>query len=479
MSLSRSDYRYQRELSRAGRQRAMTNMQQRIPGPERYLSLRDQAIDEKSERRFVSFMGPAHSAMMEDREYRGPQAPARPRALTAKKKQRVVSEAEALLDEIYGRKPVAIEAPPEEEKEEAPREPTPPPPEEAEEPPVAEEEKPAEEETPAEEEPPADPEPVAEESEQQAEEAQPEPEAAHAAEQEEPPTRPPKAINGWLEKFAIGRSGATGSKNWKRRWFALTDTASAPLAYFESDEPGAEAKGAVLLDTANSRLVTKPNKHSHPEANEASDSTDLVVVFVEDGNERKLLLRCPDSADHTRWVDELSIRVAVVDAASDMEPPPQSSAVEQAPEDSAASAGTESEQSPRDVGPQAKGGWMEKFAVGKSGATGAKNWKRRWFVLPAATDSKAMLTYHEKEGGKSKALGKVPVNDGKARLITAPSKVTHKEADPEGGKDLVIVFFEDGKEYKLLLRCDSAEDHAAWVQELRRRVSVVDHEKDV
>jgi hypothetical protein len=122
---------------------------------------------------------------------------------------------------------------------------------------------------------------------------------------------------------------------------------------------------------------------------------------------------------------------------------------------------------------------MEKFAVGKSGATGAKNWKRRWFVLPAETTSNAMLTYHEKEGGKSKALGKVPVNDGKARLVTSPTKSTHAEAQPTDGRDLVVVFFEDAKEFKLLLRLDTKEDQAKWAAELRRRVSLVDHPKDL
>ena len=121
------------------------------------------------------------------------------------------------------------------------------------------------------------------------------------------------------------------------------------------------------------------------------------------------------------------------------------------------------------AGPEAKNGFMEKFAVGKS-AMGSKNWKRRYFSISASFD--AALTYAESE--TSKVLGTVPVNDPATRLVTEPSLATHAEAKPDTHTDIVIIFFEDKAERRLLLRCDDPTSRASWIDELCKRVATVD-----
>jgi hypothetical protein len=114
-------------------------------------------------------------------------------------------------------------------------------------------------------------------------------------------------------------------------------------------------------------------------------------------------------------------------------------------------------------------GFVEKYSVGKS-FFAIGNWKKRHFTL-----DETGLSYREVAGGK--LLGSVPVGNYDTRLITRPTKGAHKKATTPG-QDFVIVYYEGGKELRLLMRALSSQDHGTWVEALSRYIETVDDPRD-
>ena len=124
-------------------------------------------------------------------------------------------------------------------------------------------------------------------------------------------------------------------------------------------------------------------------------------------------------------------------------------------------------------------GWMQKFSIGKSSILKFNNWKRRFFVLAVLGDV-VSLGYYEDEACR-KLVGAANLNPLDTRLVAHPSLTTHRKAK-KPGLDLVIIFYEvtakDRKELRLLLRCDSTEEHRKWVNALREVIPVCDAATD-
>lgn len=156
--------------------------------------------------------------------------------------------------------------------------------------------------------------------------------------------------------------------------------------------------------------------------------------------------------------------------------------------------------------PRTKVGVLKKFAVGKSkGLFQSKNWKERFFVLSpeahddvlsspptsprggqgpapiaAPTTTTGTLAYFESEDAMKQGKqpsGSIPLNREKSRLITKPMKHHHAEAS-NVSKDIVIVFWEDGQEFRLLVQCASWQEQAEWIDALTDYIRTVDSPDD-
>jgi hypothetical protein len=124
--------------------------------------------------------------------------------------------------------------------------------------------------------------------------------------------------------------------------------------------------------------------------------------------------------------------------------------------------------------PPMKQSMLKKFAVGRS-TFGKKNWKDRYFVLSRETD----LSYFESsEAFRSGAApkGKVVI-DASTKLITKPTRMHHIEAlNPS--KELLLIFTENEKPFKLLIACNSWAEHEDWARALEFYVKIVDDPRD-
>lgn len=113
----------------------------------------------------------------------------------------------------------------------------------------------------------------------------------------------PSEMEGFLQKFSVGRSFFSGS-NWKRRYFKLC---GQQLQYF--DPKCTKPKGSLDLSVANVRVVTCPSPMSHEKVR--FYDRDIVIIFPESGNkEVRLVVRCSSETDHANWSAALSSRVA-------------------------------------------------------------------------------------------------------------------------------------------------------------------------
>ncbi|KEG11378.1 phosphatidylinositol-4-phosphate 5-kinase [Trypanosoma grayi] len=119
-------------------------------------------------------------------------------------------------------------------------------------------------------------------------------------------------------------------------------------------------------------------------------------------------------------------------------------------------------------------GWLEKFSIGRS-RFGPSNWRRRYFVLVQFNATVALSYFRDELCRKPVSFLRLDACD--TRLVTRPSIRTHKEAT-KPGRDLCIVYIEGAKEYKLLLRADTEEEHDYWVDELRKPFAIVDYPSD-
>lgn len=124
-------------------------------------------------------------------------------------------------------------------------------------------------------------------------------------------------------------------------------------------------------------------------------------------------------------------------------------------------------------------GWLQKYSIGKS-LFAFHNWKRRFFMLEDGVLRYFAEDPDVKPNGSRDPLGVVPVSAETTRLVTMPSKKTHKEAK-SSATDFVIIFSsseDEGKEQKLLLRAEGEEDKVRWIDAMYRVVSVIDDEQD-
>ena len=127
-----------------------------------------------------------------------------------------------------------------------------------------------------------------------------------------PPTK-----TGILQKFAVGKSFLFGSKNWKQRFFVLSQKTG--FAYFETNqeyEKGAAPKGKVTF-TPQTRLVTHPSRSLHREA--MNPSKEFIVIFFEGGKERKLLVAASSWQEHDEWTKVLQAYIKIVDDPADVQ----------------------------------------------------------------------------------------------------------------------------------------------------------------
>lgn len=337
---------YTRDMSLAQKRRAQTMIQSSIRGPEKYLGLH--SLEQMTAPpHLTGFMGPTGTEMIVVPSHRE-QVPSRVEVnkLTKRRRDRVADAAQRLLDEIHGvsRQPsaapaAAIDEPKKEAEPEKKEESPPPPPPPSQEPPSQQQEaqpseevdeKPADQTPPAEtksEEPQPEPSPAPAPATQTEVETsavpapEPQPEPVQAAEEKPAAAAPPspsksavkKALEGMLDKFAVGKS-SFGSKNWKRRFFVLP--LEGALTYHE--ERGSKALGTVAISSTETRLITRPSSKTHGEVAEQGSNKLIVIVFKEGDTTRKLLLRCENEAVHQEWCEQLKLRVAAVDSPDDL-----------------------------------------------------------------------------------------------------------------------------------------------------------------
>lgn len=131
-----------------------------------------------------------------------------------------------------------------------------------------------------------------------------------------PYVRPSK--QGMLNKFAVGRS-MLGSKNWKERFFIISPDVNNSLAYYENEaafREGKPPKNVVSIDPKTTRLITHPNKQIHPQA--LNPSTEMIVVFFEEGKERRLLMEAKGYEEHDDWVRVLECYIKIIDDPKDI-----------------------------------------------------------------------------------------------------------------------------------------------------------------
>lgn len=128
------------------------------------------------------------------------------------------------------------------------------------------------------------------------------------------PFEPPRK-EGILSKFAVGRSFFSG-KNWKERYFVLSKQTG--LAYYENAQAyqsGKPPKNAVML-TPQVRMITRPTRLIHKDA--MNPSTEIIIVFNEGGQERRLLMACKNWEEHDEWVRVLEMYIKNVDDPRDI-----------------------------------------------------------------------------------------------------------------------------------------------------------------
>lgn len=120
-------------------------------------------------------------------------------------------------------------------------------------------------------------------------------------------------------------------------------------------------------------------------------------------------------------------------------------------------------------------GWLEKCAIGRHNLSLISNWKRRYFILALCNDS-ICLGYYEDELCR-KPIGFIRLNTTDTRIVTCPTTKTHKKAS-RPGRDLCVIYHENRKEYKLLLRARDVEDHDRWAAAFRSFFLIVDRPSD-
>ncbi|EKG05282.1 hypothetical protein TCSYLVIO_003647 [Trypanosoma cruzi] len=119
---------------------------------------------------------------------------------------------------------------------------------------------------------------------------------------------------GWLEKFSIGRS-LIGRSNWRRRYFVLAPfNKGVSLSYFK-DESCHKPVALLLLNTNDTRIVTRPSVRTHKEATQPE--REICVIYVEKEKEYKLLLRAYSEDDREYWVYALSKLFDIINYPSD------------------------------------------------------------------------------------------------------------------------------------------------------------------
>ena len=135
-------------------------------------------------------------------------------------------------------------------------------------------------------------------------------------------------------------------------------------------------------------------------------------------------------------------------------------------------------------------GVAKKFAIGRSFFSG-KNWKERYFILAAGGADEGLRYFESEADAKSgkeprgavklkRPLPSVPVEGSPAlqpRLVTKPTRRQHPEA-VNPSKELVIIFFEDSKERRLLMSCRSWDEQQTWVRALEHFIHNIDDPKD-
>lgn len=127
-----------------------------------------------------------------------------------------------------------------------------------------------------------------------------------------PPTK-----EGTLKKFSIGKSSFFSKSNWNERYFVITKEKG--LQYFEDQkhfQDGKAEKGSILISPETTRMVTRPTKMIFKEA--SNPSTQILIVFLDEGTERRLLLQAKDYKEHDAWVEVLQCYIKFVDDPRDL-----------------------------------------------------------------------------------------------------------------------------------------------------------------
>lgn len=120
-------------------------------------------------------------------------------------------------------------------------------------------------------------------------------------------------------------------------------------------------------------------------------------------------------------------------------------------------------------------GWLDKCSIGRHKLRLMSNWKKRYFILARCNDS-TCLGYYEDELCQH-PVGLIRLDPMDTRVITCPTTKTHRKAT-RPGRDFCVIYHEGRKEFKLLLRAPSAEDHDRWALALRTFFQIVDRPSD-
>eukprot|EP01062_Namystynia_karyoxenos_P004102 TRINITY_DN11452_c0_g4_i1.p2 TRINITY_DN11452_c0_g4~~TRINITY_DN11452_c0_g4_i1.p2 ORF type:complete len:507 (+),score=165.09 TRINITY_DN11452_c0_g4_i1:143-1663(+) len=113
-------------------------------------------------------------------------------------------------------------------------------------------------------------------------------------------------------------------------------------------------------------------------------------------------------------------------------------------------------------------GYLHKFALGREGGSGRRNWKRRWFVA----DQRSLLywaTREEHEGGEAPPKGGIPWGPG-VRLLSDADKGDHPSAGGHPSRCMMLDFDDSGKRLQLLLRADSTPDRNQWTDFIAKQL---------
>eukprot|EP00758_Cryptobia_borreli_P004770 Tbor_TRINITY_DN4570_c0_g1::TRINITY_DN4570_c0_g1_i1::g.15736::m.15736 len=123
-----------------------------------------------------------------------------------------------------------------------------------------------------------------------------------------------------------------------------------------------------------------------------------------------------------------------------------------------------------------KKGSLRKFSTGR-GFTGVKNWRERFFCVSPNING---LAYFANKGDfetGSKPKGIIKFTED-IRLIQHPLREVHPEAS-NPSKDFILVFKEDGKEFKLLMSAATWQEHDEWTNILKAYIKIIDHPDDI